>query len=649
MIAAVLVFYLGATAYWGDPPTWFGHSDSGWTIAIVMVVLAIAVILSYRTAGGAKRPGAPIVAVLVLAGTTLVLGMASYARCDDASHPTFFTALRLTAALFTGETGDPDINAQCVSKSTPPVALDVARLSAFGLLSISAVLVATGLFQDRLDRLRVASARSVTAIVEIDDDAQPMVSTIRRAMANETSRSVATRIKNVLRDRRVLVLITDNPERACVVESRNHGARIVTVDFHRAETVTSLTLWAKLDRPYLLSPDSSANLLRLRMIGANTKVPKDERLPVTVRIDDPWQAEAWPAQRFTGKERQWAANAIGKYEATARRLIDDIVSGRGKPIEKFFICDTSPLTLALCAELAQRQHERDLFTAEGDSPLPSATIVGERAEEYPEDHDDHQSRRGAAKNGVTIDAEQQAPSAAALSRLIDGSRIDPSAIAVILVDPDPILGATVDSTTGTRLAARYPKMPVYTWDPHARADDLDPIVGQVRTYRLTLDRAQDRLDRAAELIHTRYIAENKSDLPAWQNANEFLRGSNPRTVRNALRIVEEYGGDRWNTWDADPALPVGNLHGLAPLEQLRRLGFDRDAAMAMAQAEHKDWCRYHRAAGWRYASVRNDEKKRHNKLVDWSESNSEICTATLRSLATTLSQLCVLGYRSRPL
>src|ERR1044071_9923254 len=112
VVAVVLVVYLGATAYWGDPPTWFGHSDSGWTIAIVMVVLAIAVILSYRTAGGAKRPGAPIVAVLVLAGTTLVLGMASYARCDDASHPTFFTALRLTAALFTGETGDPDINAE---------------------------------------------------------------------------------------------------------------------------------------------------------------------------------------------------------------------------------------------------------------------------------------------------------------------------------------------------------------------------------------------------------------------------------------------------------------------------------------------------------------------------------------------------------
>src|SRR5262245_7409934 len=85
LIAFVLVAYLGATAYWGDPPTWFGHSDSGWTIAIVMVVLAVAAFLSYRTAGGAKRPGAPIVAVLVLAVTTIFLGMASYARCDNAS------------------------------------------------------------------------------------------------------------------------------------------------------------------------------------------------------------------------------------------------------------------------------------------------------------------------------------------------------------------------------------------------------------------------------------------------------------------------------------------------------------------------------------------------------------------------------------
>jgi hypothetical protein len=650
IVALLLIAYIAIVAVTGKP--WFGEfgaSGSELTIAIVIAVLAIACVLNYRP-HGAQRPGVPIAIVVVLAATTIVLGVASFWHCADATHPTFFTALSWTAALFTGETDDPSINSQCMPHELP-VALDVARLSAFGLLSVSAALVATKLFQDRLDRLRVAFASSVTAVVDIDDDAQPMISTIKKSLVDDRGDSWLGAIKNGIPSRAALVLLTDNPERACVVESRNQGSRIITVDFARPVTITSLTFWRRLDRLYLLSPDPSANLLHLKIISEQEHIAKDQRLPLTVRIDDPWQAEAWRAQKFGGKERQWAADALGKYEVTARRLIDDIVVDRKKNIQRIIVCGTSQLTLALCSDLAQRQLERELYTPEGEPPLPKLTLVGERAEEYRGDHEDHQRRLGLTANPVVIDAEPQEPSVATLMRLIDDDPADPVATAVIFVDPDPIVRSAVDATTGTRLAARFPTMPVYAWDPAARVtDELEPVVGQVRTYRLALDKARDRWDRAAELIHTSYVAEMGSDLPPWDELDEFMHGSNRRQVRNALRIVEQYGNHTWSTWDTEPGAPIGKLKGLPPLAQLERMGFDDEAVLAMARAEHEDWCRYLLQAGWKHAETRNDAEKLHDKLVPWAKINADekLRTTALTSLATTLSRLHALGYRSRP-
>jgi hypothetical protein len=88
-----------------------------------------------------------------------------------------------------------------------------------------------------------------------------------------------------------------------------------------------------------------------------------------------------------------------------------------------------------------------------------------------------------------------------------------------------------------------------------------------------------------------------------------------------------------------------------PLQQLALMGFDHCSAMSMAQAEHEDWCRYYRRNGWKYGSPRDDSRKTHDKLVDWSvvESNPSLLNAAVRSLAATLWSLQRLGYRSRPL
>jgi hypothetical protein len=80
------------------------------------------------------------------------------------------------------------------------------------------------------------------------------------------------------------------------------------------------------------------------------------------------------------------------------------------------------------------------------------------------------------------------------------------------------------------------------------------------------------------------------------------------------------------------------------------LGFEEEAALKMARAEQEDWHEYYRQAGWQYGPIRNDEKKIHDKLVDWKTTGAdpELLDNAVRSVAGTLLQLCELGYRSRP-
>ena len=206
-------------------------------------------------------------------------------------------------------------------------------------------------------------------------------------------------------------------------------------------------------------------------------------------------------------------------------------------------------------------------------------------------------------------------------------------------------------------------MAVYAWDQNARgADDSSQIVGMLQTYGLALGtrdgQVQDAWERAARLIHERYVATIDPSAPRspaampWSELNEFYRGSNRRQVRNALWMVEQIAGHTWNTWGSPPAqLSGSDMADLPPLEQLALMGFDHYSAMSMAQAEHEDWCRYYRRIGWKYGPTRDDAHKIHDKLVDWSavESKPDLLNAAVRSLAGTLWSLRQLGYRSRPL
>jgi len=612
---------------------WFGRPGSMPTLGVVVTVLIAACVLTFRSGGAHRLVGVSFTVIAAMIAMSAVLGLSSYWGCHDANHPAFFTPLMATAQLVKGGTGDFSVSGRTCPNPTP-VGLELARITALSAIFTTLGGVVVGLFRSQVDRLRANLAESVTAIVGIDDDTQSMISGVARTL-----------------DRRSTLVIVTSAGDDRVQRARRQGARVVLVDFNTPSTLVSLRLWRHLSRLYLMAPDPATNLLWLDLISRRlSELAHKQRLPLIVRMDDPWLAEAWRAQQFGGSDTRWAADVVGKYEVTAGRLLDGIIAtGR---IRRVFVCGTSQLTLALCADLTRRTLERDFYTPPGAVPLPALTLVERDAGEYLWDHEFYRQQAGFMSEGPTIDAISEAPTIPTMLKLIGDA--DPATSAVILVDAHA-------ATTATRLAAHFPDTPIYAPDPNTSiADDSIQVVGMLQSYSMVLDtrEVQDAWERAARLIHERYVSTIDPDAPRsqaampWAELNEFYRGSNRRQVRNALWMVEQIAGHTWNTWGSPPAQLSGrDMAGLPPLEQLALMGFDHHSAMSMARAEHEDWCRYYRRNGWKYGSPRDDSRKIHDKLHDWSvvESTPDLLNAAVRSLAGTLWSLRQLGFRSRPL
>ncbi len=531
------------TANPGWLPAWFGRPGSAPTIAIVTIVIVALCWLSFRSHSARGKGNVPAVVVAGLAVTSAALGLSSFWHCHDADHPVFFQPLLWTVSLVKGGINDYLLGKQ-ICPSTVPDALWVGRLTALGALFTGLAGVVIALFRSQVDRLLASMAASVTAVIGIDDETRSMVSAIANTM-----------------DRRsTLVIITNGFNEPGAQRPESNG-RVVSVDFNAPETLTSLSLWRRLERLYLMSADPPTNSFWMNTITqALSAVGHRQRLPLTVRIDDPWQAEAWRAEQLGGSDTRWAADAVGKYEVTARWLLDSIIGTA--TVEHVFVCGTSELTLALCADMTRRKLERDYYSEPGEIALPAFSLVGQDADEYLQDHQFHRRQVGFAAAEPSIDAAPGTPTVSTLMELIGES--DAAGNALIFVD-DRAHGPSGARSTGTRLAARFPAMAIYIWDNDAQmSHDPLPIVGRLRTYRLALDvpegKAQDVWERAAELIHERYVASLDPDpnppparLP-WAQLDEFYRESNRRQVRNALWMVEQIAEHTWNTWGR----PLGN-------------------------------------------------------------------------------------------
>lgn len=643
-VTAAMVIYLALVAAFpwilGRLPTWlnwFGRPGSIPTIVIACATIALACTLAWQRGFGHRSVGGPITITIALTVVSFILAFGSYLWCHDNVHTPFVTALVWAGDLIKGGVDDHRFYpSYTLCPAHAPVALDIARVTTMAAILIGIAGIAVALLQSKLDRFRVRFDPSITAVVGADVEADSMLSAIGRSLEGNSR----------------LVIVTSVEDAQRRGELRRAGHRILAVDFDKPDALTSLPIWGRLSRLYLLSPDPVTNLQRLKSITRCLPAGRNRRLPLTVRIDDPWQAEAWRAQQLGGSDRRWAADTVGKYEVTAHRLLDSVIDD--ELATKIVICGTTPLTLAVCANLVRRRLERDFYSEPSDTPPPRLVIVGEDAEEYRRDERFHLAQRGLASTQDWMTAVAQPASVSCLIPLLTpDSGDEPVDVAVIITE------APCDPMLGTLLAGHFPSLPIYAYSRDAtELPDVASIVGRLQTFRLTMDlppgHSLDVWERAAMLIHNRYAAEFPSSSPAgrpWAQLDDFYRGSNRRQVRNALWMVEQIAGHTWDTFGATTGAPSVPPGGPNPLDRLERMGIDGDAALAMAEAEHHDWCRYYRRAGWRYGPMRDDDKKIHDGLVSWEAvaSDPEALDRALTSLESTLSALRELGYRSRPM
>ena len=603
------------------------------TIVLSLCVLILMCVSISRTASGRRLVGRSFTVIALLVVICAVLGMSSYWKCHDDNHPAFFTGLMATTQLVKGGVSDFSLSGRLCPNPTP-AALEVARLAGLSAIFTGLVGAIVGLFRAQTDRLRANLAESSTVVLGLSRDVQPTIS----------------RLSRTLDRRHTLVVLTDTSD-VSAQQAHRLGARVVFVDFNTPSSILSLRLWRSVEHLYLLASDPASNLLWLARIGQRLNdISQKERIPLVVRIDDPWLAESWRSAQFGGTDVRWAADVVGKFRSTAQRLVQKIIEPG--VIQKVIICGTSQLTLAMCAELSQRAREAQFYTPPGTPALPAFTLMGSEADAYLADHEFHWDRFGLSTGAPAIDAVNRSPSLAVIAPLI--AELDPHRVALVLVD--------VDDAARSRLAARLPDIVIYAPDLDTVGDDAVHVAGKLQFYSLTLeggDGLQDMWEHAATLIHQRYVAtmpahSRSAAAVPWEHLPEFYRGSNRRTVRHALWMVEHLAGHTWNTWGLDERpreLSGHDMDALPPLQQLESMEFDRDSALMMAESEHEDWCHYYRRHGWRLGPARDDAHKTHDKLVTWTQvvNDPAMLTAALQSLAATLWSLRQLGYRSRPL
>jgi hypothetical protein len=523
----------------------------------------------------------------------------------------------------------------------------------------TALAVTLTIFRIQADRLAIWWARKLIVVIGVDDDTDAMVRVIADRMAADET----------------LVVIAADTQRSSVARALDLGARLRVTSLLDQHALLGLKFWPKASRLYLLSEDPARNAAWLTAINDALDNFGDtrQRRPLTVRVDNPWQAEVW-RRSFLGsaaaalgdslRDMRWIGDAVGRYEITAANLVRYLIPApdtpaRDAPPDTVLLCGLSPLTYALSSEFAQVHREQAVCLRPGLVPPARVIILAEDAQGFVADHRLRQLRLAPDNAGVAVEPFEGPPTVETVSKVLDGE--DPGRVAVILTEPSL-------ETDGTRLALRFPDLTIYQASGSAPRLNDSSVVGRQHRFpigmELDADAPHDTWERAAELVHESYCVtiQDRSQPPyrPWKDLPAFFRQSNRREVFNTLVSVEHEANHTWNSLAHPPGaqLPADIAEWVDPLEQLAALGFTAEQVDTMVAREHDDWCRYYREAGWKYAEVRCDDRKRHDRLVPWhvlvaqdahiTEVKERNVHRGRHSLAVTLITLRSLGLRSVP-
>ncbi len=594
-----------------------GYADptNPWPIA-VQVVLGGSAFLAYWWPRRTEMRSFSLLVTASLAVTTISLGLASYWGCSTGQTP-FWTPLTWSLNLIVG-----GVNSECGH----PLALQTARLFGPLLLLITALGVLAALFRSQRDRLTVRFARRLVVAVGLTTES---LGILRRLAADRPPGTV-------------LAVLTETGDAALVRAVRAFGGRVVTVsgtpDPRGLEVLLTAGGRLKVTTAYLLTADTTANLRwveSLRQLAASCQRGSSGLAPrLLVRIDDPWQAEYWRrgnAYRPGPTGVTWLCDALSRYETTAALLVDRLRQGAH---DRVALIGTSPLALAVCTELAQRERE-DALLDSGSAALSRLVLVGPQAGRVAAMHRLRQARFGNRSDPLEIDDGDDL--VGSLDRQLAGARRP----AVVLADE------SASSGDGSELAVTHRRWTVFARSATTRGVAVEPVLEGLLPFGLTIelppDWPLDSWERAARVAHEQYRRQvPPGSTPAarpWNALDHFLKESNVRLITTTLGSVERLGRS-WLPSAAldraeDPARPPASGVPLTEAELLQ-----------IAEVEHESWRRHLADNGWRWGWSRDQARRLHPAIRPWAELNANDRARTEANVAGAVETLAALGYRS---
>lgn len=122
---------------------------------------------------------------------------------------------------------------------------------------------------------------------------------------------------------------------------------------------------------------------------------------------------------------------------------------------------------------------------------------------------------------------------------------------------------------------------------------------------------KQQLNSLARRMNDIYRASADFDAPGWEELSEFTRQSN---IAAADHVSVKIG----MLLDREGEIEVNEVNCKAAYEAYLKIR-ERGEASKLWELEHRRWMRFHAMNNWKYAEVRNNDRREHNMMIPFEE------------------------------
>ena len=243
-------------------------------------------------------------------------------------------------------------------QGAPPLALQTGGVICIAATLTGALVAASVLWRQPLDRWRARVVRDATIVTGLDPLTMPLLHRLA-----ETGRPAS------------IVVIEPDRSHPLLDEARATGVRVlIGLPWSPRVLLPIIAGWrgCALRRLYALRDDVTENeaiLAAAENILGRYQPDPDQQPHLVARIDDPRHADHWRGWHV-GRSSGWFEDALSCHETTASALLDQVFR---TPSRQLLLCGDSTLALAILRELARRAWEwQELAAAasNGRGPQP---------------------------------------------------------------------------------------------------------------------------------------------------------------------------------------------------------------------------------------------------------------------------------------